>query len=106
MLASPSRYMRVVMRTLCDAATINGQAPLIKDNSIGDLNALTWVDCLARAPAANGLMSGQYLAPVTGFIFPENVTPGDPLVPFDFWHLGFLIRGEGPGTGPLKPTPW
>ena len=45
-------------------------------------------------------------------IVPENVKPGDSLVPNDLWHLGFLRFGEGPGdpisppTGPLTPTPW
>jgi hypothetical protein len=99
-LRSPTRYMRVVARSTCDPATINGQAPIVS------LGPRVEVACLDRAPAANGLRTGQYMAPVTSFIFPENVTPGDPLVPYNFWSLGFLINGEGPGTGPLIPTPW
>uniref|UniRef100_UPI003983B98B fibronectin type III domain-containing protein n=1 Tax=Lapillicoccus sp. TaxID=1909287 RepID=UPI003983B98B len=63
---------------------------------------------------ANGLAAGQYFAPTFEFIFPENVKPGDLLIPFDFWHLPFLRFGEGattaspigPGVGPLEPTPW
>ena len=63
---------------------------------------------------ANGLSAGQYFAPTFAFIFPENVKPGDLLVPFDFWHLAFLRYGEGattqsaigPAVGPLEPTPW
>jgi Fibronectin type III domain len=63
---------------------------------------------------ANGLEAGQYFAPTFEFIFPENVKPGDLLVPFDFWHLPFLRYGEGattasaigPSVGPLEPTPW
>lgn len=99
-LASPTRYMRVATRSLCDPVDINAQAPLLGSNPE------QYVPCLQRAPAANGLFSGQYLAPVFNFIFPENLTPGDPTVPANFWALGFLVKGEGPGTGPLSPTPW
>jgi hypothetical protein len=34
------------------------------------------------------------------------VIMGDPIVANDLWDLGFLVNGEGPGTGPLTPTPW
>ncbi len=55
--------------------------------------------CLANAPkVANGLVAGQYHAPTFEFIFPENVMPGDPIVPFDLWHLPFLRYGEGANT--------
>ncbi|MEP6817871.1 MAG: fibronectin type III domain-containing protein, partial [Marmoricola sp.] len=68
----------------------------------------------ATNQVANGLAAGQYYAPTFGFIFPENVKPGDVLVPYDLWHLPFLRFGEGattksaigPGVGPLEPTPW
>ena len=71
--------------------------------------------CFKNAPtAANGLTVGQYVAPVFEFIFPENVKPGDAIVPNDLWHLGFLRSGEGsttapaggPSVGPLTPAPW
>lgn len=72
--------------------------------------------CLnAKAPVANGLIAGQYLAPVFEYIFPEGTKPGDLVVPNDFWHLPFLVNGEGDGTGSglpgdgpkgLLPTPW
>jgi hypothetical protein len=52
------------------------------------------------------LFAGQYLAPVTDFLLPENVVPGDLPVPNNLWDLGFLANGEGPGTGPLIPQPW
>ena len=59
---------------------------------------------------ANGLVAGQYAAPMFEFIFPENVMPGDAIAPFDLWHLPFLRYGEGAqtdsGVGPLEPTPW
>ena len=100
-LTSPTRYMRLVSRTLCDPGNINGMAPAISNGvETGS------VPCLTRAPASNGLFAGQYYAPVPEFIFPENVTPGDPPVPYNFWRLGFIVNGEGPGLGPLIPTPW
>ena len=64
------------------------------------------VPCLRRAPAANGLLAGQYLGPFTDFIFPENLVSGDNPVPYNLWAFGFLMNGEGPGTGRLIPTPW
>ena len=99
-LISPTRYLRMVARSLCDPSNINATAPLVGGG--GQIN----VSCLRRAPAANGLYSGQYLAPNFNFIFPENLVPGDPIVPNNFWALGFLVLGEGPGTGPLIPQPW
>ena len=92
-LTSPTRYMRVVARSLCDPLNIN----------IPQQNGLP---CVQRALTANGIYSGQYLAPVANFIFPETLIPGAPPVPRNFWDLGFLVLGEGQGTGPLTPTPW
>ena len=100
LLNSPTRYMRVVSRTLCDPANVNGKAQLAGSNPP------VLVDCLARAPAANGLLSGHYMAPTFDFIFPETVVPGDPPPANNFWDLGFLVNGEGPGTGRLVPPPW
>ncbi len=99
-LVSPTRYLRLVARSLCDPVNINGNAPLV------GAKTPTSVPCLRRAPASNGLFSGQYLAPNFNFIFPENLVVGDPIVPNNFWALGFLVNGEGPGTGGLIPTPW
>jgi hypothetical protein len=97
LLSQPSRNIRVVSRSLCTP-----QAQL--DQAILDA-------CLENAPkVANGLTAGQYYAPTFEFIFPENVSPGDPVVPFDLWRLPFLRYGEGgqtdTGVGPLEPTPW
>ena len=91
LLSQPTRTLRVVARSMCTPDNIDA--------------------CLVAASAdnqkvANGLIPGQYLAPVFEFIFPENVMPGDPIVPNDFWHLPFLRNGEGAGVGPLEPTPW
>jgi hypothetical protein len=96
-LSQPTRTIRAVARSLCAPAPTAEQPALDA--------------CLDRAPrVANDLVAGQYYAPVFEFIFPENVKPGDPIVPFDLWHLPFLRYGEGAattgGVGPLEPTPW
>ena len=104
-LTSPTRYARVAVRSLCDPANVNGSAALV-GTAAAPTSAAKSVECLKRAPAANGLYSGQYLAPNYNFIFPENLIPGDSIVPNNFWEMGFLVSGEGPGSGPLRPRPW
>ena len=108
-LDSPTRYVRVALRSLCDPGNINGTAPLQSGGLAAGLTGASStfaVSCLKRVPAANGLYTGQYLAPTPEFILPETVVPGDPIVAYNFWDLGFLVNGEGPGTGRLNPTPW
>lgn len=110
-LVSPTRNVRVVARTLCAPGAVTGATPA---TTFYDINGLApqvatpanKVACLTRSEVANGLFAGQYLAPVSEYIFPENVVSGDRPVPYNFWALGFLVNGEGPGTGPLKPKPW
>jgi hypothetical protein len=101
LLSQPTRMIRVAARTLCTPAGPEGQTALDA--------------CFKNAPTvANGLVAGQYAAPVFEYIFPENVKPGDPIVPNDLWHLPFLRSGEGsttqsdvgPSIGPLTPAPW
>jgi hypothetical protein len=126
-LVSPTRYMRAVSRTLCGPANSNAitdgtrtfpyygidtQAPAVFVGSAPPPAAVN-VTCLERAQVANGLYSGQYLAPVGEIIFPENVVAGDRLVPYNLWNLNFLASGEGPPAGPLGlspgpliPKPW
>jgi hypothetical protein len=91
-LVSPTRSVRVVARQLCTPDRVNA--------------VIAGVPCLQTAPAANGLFAGQYLAPTLEYIFPENIVAGDAVVPNNLWDLGFLVNGEGPGTGRLVPTPW
>jgi hypothetical protein len=104
-LLSPTRYVRVVARSLCDPVNINGVAPLIGSDGLPAVPAVA-VPCLRRAPAANGLFTGQYIAPTFNFIFPENLVSGDNPVPYNLWAFNFLVNGEGPGTGRLIPVPW
>ncbi|MGZ8983691.1 MAG: hypothetical protein ACXW11_07030 [Methylotenera sp.] len=98
LLSQPTRNLRVMVRSRC-VPTATADQPLLDA-------------CIANATVANGLLvanglnAGQYAAPVFEYIFPENVKPGDPVVPADFWHLPFLRNGEGLGVGPLLPTPW
>lgn len=137
LLGSPTRMLRVVSRTQClpneyilnsAQATFTQQAswvtqggnavlpnaapvPAIDSSSTVASTAGTIRQaakpCLESTPVANGLFAGQYAAPVFEYIFPENVSVGEPVVPYDFWHLGFLVNGEGTGNaGALTPTPW
>jgi hypothetical protein len=93
LLSQPTRNLRVMARSLCSPTFTADQALLDA--------------CIKNAPVvANGLVAGQYAAPVFEYIFPENVKPGDPTVPYDFWHLPFLRNGEGPDVAPLLPAPW
>ena len=79
LLSQPTRTIRVASRSLCTP-----QAPV---NDAAGNPVLTTLDtCLnndAGTLVANGLSVGQYVAPTFEFIFPENVKPGDLLVPFD-----------------------
>ena len=99
-LKSPTRFVRVALRSLCDPANVNNPGvPTVA-------NPAASTGCLQRAQFANGLSTGQYEAPAFTYIFPEALTLGDPIVPNNFWVMGFLVNGEGPGTGPLIPQPW
>jgi hypothetical protein len=56
--------------------------------------------------AANGLVAGQYHAPISEFLFPENAAVGAPIVPNNLESFPFLAKGSGPwaGGGP-NPIP-
>jgi hypothetical protein len=100
LLSQPTRTIRVASRSLC--------APTSKTDGTAGVDQAALDTCLNTAPTtANGLVAGEYSAPTFEFIFPENVMPGDGVVPNDLWHLPFLRNGEGPGNaGPLEPAPW
>ena len=48
---------------------------------------------------ANGLLAGQYHAPIGEYLFPENGVIGSPAVPLNFQDFPFLANGSGPYTG-------
>ena len=100
LLSQPTRTIRVAVRSLC--------APQPKTDGTTGIDQAALDACLNNAPkVANGLVAGEYTAPTFEFIFPENVMPGDLVVPNDLWHLPFLRNGEGAGgVGPLEPAPW
>ena len=60
-----------------------------------------------NAAVANGILTGEFTAPMGEFLFPENTTFGQPVVPMNFENLCFLARGSGPLTtlGRTTPTP-
>jgi hypothetical protein len=67
-----------------------------------------WVPGQA-ATAANGIIFGQYHAPILEYIFPENV-PGAPIVENNFNTIPFLAQGgytssAGTLVGQLDPWP-
>jgi hypothetical protein len=98
----PTRNYRAVSRTMCA-------------NSTGP-----WTNChleggAPQTPVANGLIAGQYLLPNFEFIFAENLSFGQPLVPNNLQDLPFLFCGSGPldgngsnspVVGQLDPAPW
>ncbi len=55
---------------------------------------------------ANGLLAGQYHAPMFTFQLPD-AAPGFPSIPNNFNTMPFLVNGEGgnPSAGPLSPFP-
>ncbi len=60
--------------------------------------------------SGNGLITGQYAAPIFTFIFPENLAIGNPPVPANFNEFPFLANGTwgflpGLNVGQLIPFP-
>jgi hypothetical protein len=58
--------------------------------------------------AANGIFYGQYHAPITDYIFPENL-PGTPVVPNNFEAMPFLGCGgytSAAATRAAQLNPW
>jgi hypothetical protein len=58
----------------------------------------------------NGLITGQYNAPIFNFLFPENLEVGNPPVPLNFPDFPFLVNGTfgflpGLNVGQLEPFP-
>jgi len=51
---------------------------------------------------ANGILAGQYHAPISEYLFPENLGIGNQPVPMNLQDFPFLAQGSGPwgGGGP------
>lgn len=134
---SPSRNIRVVIRSLCapeasgvtaangvaipstnlnNGVTVAGGRFFSINAAAGSANAGPTLPgavagdgtCLQRAQFANGLFSGQYMAPVGEYIYPEPTLGGGRILPSNFWQLGFMVYGEGGdgSTAPQVPLPW
>jgi hypothetical protein len=59
------------------------------------------------AAVANGLLAGQFQAPVGEYIYPEPLDMGGGVPPLNFNCLAFLAAGWRMGSVDLKPlTPW
>ena len=97
MTSAPGRNFAVMARSFCNPKTID---------TLGHVTDTTCLNNINGSKVANGLAAGMYSAPVFEYIFPENTKPGDIIVPNDFWHLPFLVNGEGNGVGALSPKPW
>jgi hypothetical protein len=59
--------------------------------------------------ASNGIVFGQFHAPISQYVFPENI-PGTPIIPNNFESMPFLACGgykssTGTLAGPLRPWP-
>jgi hypothetical protein len=100
----PTRMYRAISRALCAGTT--GPYAVCRLEGNGDAS---------RHVAANGLVAGQYSLPNFNYIFAENLTFGQALVPNNFQDMAFLFCGSGPldgaGTqspvvGQLDPAPW
>jgi hypothetical protein len=101
----PTRMYRAISRTMCAERPTGPYSTCALERS-GTTHANTF---------ANGLVAGQFSLPNFNFIFPENLSFGQALVPNNFQDLPFLYCGSGPLDGPdssspvvaqLDPAPW
>ncbi len=133
--ASPTRYVRAVIRQLCAPDTtakvttaadpfgldtvepnftgINKKVGIVQLPGAGPGTsgvAPSDGSCGQRAQFANGLFTGQYIAPFTEFILAERIQRGTAVAPANLWQMDFLARGEGGqggnSTAPQSPLPW
>jgi hypothetical protein len=68
-----------------------------------------WTPAGPQTTYANGIIAGQYHAPILEYIFPENI-PGAPIVENNFNTIPFLAQGgytssAGTLVGQLNPWP-
>ncbi len=126
---SPTRYVRAVVRQLCAPETTpkvnTPQDPFGVDTvepSFAGINKRVGVvqlpgagpgtsgvaptdgTCGQRAQFANGLFTGQYVAPFVEFITAERIQRGTAVAPANIWQMDFLVHGEG-GQGGNSTAP-
>jgi hypothetical protein len=92
-VAGATRELMVRVGNRDGSANMNGLPPIQADVT----NPIT--------TTPNGLVSGQYIAPVGEFVFPEGTGFGDPVLPANFECLQFLVNGSSPTVGQLAPWP-
>jgi len=133
---SPTRYVRAVVRQLCAPETtakvksatdpfagtdtvepnftgINKRVGIAQLTGAGPgTSGVAPSDgtCGQRAQFANGLFTGQYIAPFVEFILAERIQRGTAVAPANIWQMDFLVHGEGGqggnSTAPQAPLPW
>jgi hypothetical protein len=68
-----------------------------------------WTPGSTAPKVANGLTAGQYHAPISEYLFPENLGIGNPPVPLNFQDFPFLANGTNSlapfAVGQLDPWP-
>ncbi len=122
MTQSPTRNIRVVLRSLCAPAatgerdannvligssnldngawfSINGARPKLPT---AETIAGAGNTCLESAPFANGLFTGQYMAPVGEFIYPEPTLAGSPIPANNFNQMASSCTASRATTPPLS----
>ena len=127
--ASPTRYVRAMVRQLCAPETTpkltTPNDPFIGTDTVEKnftgINKRVGIvtlpgavpgdgSCGQRAQFANGLFTGQYIAPFTEFILAERIQRGTAVAPANLWQLDFLVHGEGGqggnSTAAQGPLPW
>lgn len=67
-------------------------------------NPTTTPACVDPPPVANGLVPGQFTAPIGEYIFPEPLGLGDPPSKFNFQCLAFLTAGWALATEDPNPA--
>ena len=94
-------------------STLGAPRELVVTFDKGDGTTFDGMPAPTAPLAANGLVWGQFTAPVGEYIFPENIVMGEPRIPNNFECLSFLQLGSGPlGTRGLsgpnvgRLTPW
>jgi hypothetical protein len=100
----PTRELRAVVDGGVGSTVSPNTAPPLNSQTPGFVAPIS-----ATSPtSANGLVAGQYHAPIGEYIFPEN-TPGNPIVANNFETMNFLAYGgytSGGGTKVGQLNPW